>query len=111
MRGVPRERRAISRAARRLDRDAEQLRAAQDDLREILGRVEVEPDDVPEAREERRREQAGARRRADEREGLERDLDRAREGALARHDVDDGVVDAPGRGSPRRRGSGGGSRR
>jgi hypothetical protein len=33
-----------------VDRNAEQLRAARDDARQVLGRIEVEADDVAEAR-------------------------------------------------------------
>jgi hypothetical protein len=50
--------------------------------------VVIEANDVAEAREQRRGQETGARRGADHRERLERELDRRRVGAVAGHDVD-----------------------
>ncbi len=66
MRGVPRERRAISREPSSVMLDAEQPRSAADDLLQLLDRVEVEPDRNSEAVAQRRRQQALPRRRADQ---------------------------------------------
>ena len=88
MRGVPRARRAISWAPSATDGRAEHARAARDDLLQILDRVEVEPDGDAEAVAQRRRQQAGARRRADERELGEVDAHRARGRALADDEIE-----------------------
>ena len=92
MRGVPRGalRNLLRRA--RVDGELEQPRAPLDDEGELVHRVEVEPDDVAEAREEGRGEEAGASRGADERERLHGELDGRGEGPLARHDVDAEVL-------------------
>ena len=55
----------------RLDADAEDPRGATYDLADVLFGVVVEPMDDAEAGAQRRRQQAGARRGADERERLE----------------------------------------
>ena len=55
---------------------------------EILDAVELEPLHDAEAVAQRRGQQPGARRRADQREGREVELDRARRRALADHDVE-----------------------
>jgi hypothetical protein len=68
--------------------DVEQPRRAADDLRQLVGAVELEPRDDAEAVAQRVGEHAGARRRADQRERLQLELDRARRRALADHDVD-----------------------
>ena len=88
MRGVPRERRAISMRAVRRHADAEQPRAALDDLHQFLGRVEIQPDRNAEAVAQRRRQQPGARRRADQRELRQIDLHRARRRPLADDQVE-----------------------
>ena len=88
MRGVPRDRRAISAAAAssigtpriRAERRTISSRSA--------GVVELEPVHDAEARAQRRGQQPGARRRADQRELLQRHLHRARARALADHDVE-----------------------
>ena len=88
MRGVPRERRAISDAALVVDRRLQQAGAARDDARQLLGRVELQPRHDAEAVAQRVGQHAGARGRAHQREGLQVELDRARGRALADHDVD-----------------------
>ena len=88
MRGVPRARRAISAAAVRLDRHVEDPRRPAHDLLEVGRRVELQPVRDAEPRAQRRGEQPGARRRADQREGLEPHLHRARARPLADDDVD-----------------------
>ena len=86
--------RRAARAARDLeaavgvDRHLEQAGRAADDARELLGAVELEPRDDAEAVAQRIGQHAGARRRADQRERLQLELDRARRRALADHDVD-----------------------
>ena len=88
MRGVPRDRRAISRAASVVDRDAQDARRAADDLFDVGFRVEVEAMDDAEPRAQRRRQQPSPRRRADQRERLQRHLDRSRARPLADDDVE-----------------------
>ena len=88
MRGVPRARRAISSRAVGGERDAEHARAAVDDLLQLLAGVEIEPHRNAEAVAQRRREQAGARRRADQRELREIDPHRARRRPLADDEVE-----------------------
>ncbi len=88
MRGVPRERRRDLGRGIVLQRHAENARRAADDLLDVLVRVEVEPVDDPEPRAQRRRQQAGARRRTDERELLQRHLHRARARTLPDDDVE-----------------------
>ena len=88
MRGVPRERRAISTRGVVLDRDAEDVGGAADDDGERVDVVEVEAVHDAEARAQRRGEQTRARRRADEREARQLELQRARRRTLSDHDVD-----------------------
>ncbi len=59
-----------------------------DDLLQIALGVELEPVHDAETRSQRRRQQAGARRRPDERELLQRHFHRPGAGALADHDVE-----------------------
>ena len=90
----PGDARRAARAPRDLARavlahaDAEHARAALDDQLQFLGRVEIQPDRDAEAVAQRRRQQAGARRRADEREVGEVDLHRARRRALADDEIE-----------------------
>jgi spore maturation protein CgeB len=58
MRGVPRDRFAISRAPSRIDGDLQHIGRPPDDQVEILDRVVVEPLHDPEARPHRRRQHA-----------------------------------------------------
>ena len=88
MRGVPRERRAISVRAVGGEGDAEDAGAAAHDVFEFVHRVEIEPDRNAEAVAERRRQQAEPRRRADQRERREVDLHRARRRPLADDQVE-----------------------
>src|SRR5690606_15637134 len=74
-----------------LDLDADDARRAEDDLLKELGGVVVVAEVDPEAGAERGREEALARRRADERERRQRDADGARARAGIDQDVD-GVV-------------------
>ena len=78
MRGVPRERLAISFAPVVGERDADHPRAARDDALELLGRVKIEPDRNAETIAQGCGEQPGAGRRADQGEPGEVDLHRAR---------------------------------
>ena len=75
------------------DLDGEDARRAPDDAGELVGLVVVEPEGHPEAVAERRRQQARARRRADEREGRQVERERARRRALADDDVDAEVLE------------------
>ena len=87
MRGVPRPRRAISRAAR-LASGTSRIRAERsDDLRQLLLGVEVEPVGGPEPVAQRAADPARARRRADDRERLQREAQRSRRRPLADHHV------------------------
>ena len=74
--------------ARRLDRHVELQRPSGARSRPAPRRVEVEPQADAEAVAQRRGEQPGARRRADQRERLQVELDRARRRPLPDHDVD-----------------------
>ena len=94
-----------------LDLDAEDPRAAPDDRAELLGRVVVEPEREPEAVAQRRRQQAGARGRADERERRQVERQRARRRPLADDDVEPEVLERRVEDLLDRRGSAGGSRR
>ena len=78
MRGVPRERRAISLAPSSREFEPDDARAAPHDALEFRHGVEIEPHRNAEAVAQRRRQQAGAGGRADQRELREVDLDRAR---------------------------------
>ena len=88
MRGVPRERRAISSAPcgsiSILRSPAERVTI----LRQLRRRVELEARDDAEAIAQRVREHPGARRRADQRERRQVELDAARRRPFADHDVD-----------------------
>ena len=75
-------------AAFGVERHLEQAGRAANDLRQLLGAVELEPGDDAEAIAQRIGQHAGARGRADQRERLQLELDRARRRALADHDVD-----------------------
>ena len=88
MRGVPRDRRAIS--CRRLGRDlhVQDARRPRDNLGEVGLVVEVEAVDDAKPRSERRRQQPRPRRRPDERERLHRQLGGPRARPLPDHDVD-----------------------
>ena len=66
----------------------EQAGRAPHDRGELVGRVELQSRDDAEAVAQRIGEHARARRRADQREGLQLELDRARRRAFADHDVD-----------------------
>ena len=88
MRGVPRDRRASSAAARVDNRHVQNARRPLDDLLQVDLVVEVQAMDDAEARAQRPRQQPGARRRANQRELLQRHLDRSRARALADHDVE-----------------------
>ena len=76
-----------------LDLDAEDARRAAHDRRELGRLVVVEAERHPEAVAERRREQAGARRRADEREGGQVERERACGRPLADDDVEPEVLE------------------
>ena len=65
MRGVPRERRAISHAPSGVDRDAQDAGGAGDDRLELVVGVVVEPGDETEAVAQRSGDHAGARGGAD----------------------------------------------
>ena len=69
-----------------VDPHVEDLGRAVDDAREVGGRVGLEPVLDAEAVAQRRREQPGARRRADERERRQVERDDARAGALPDRD-------------------------
>ena len=90
---MPRARAARARAPALIAGDPEQRGAASDDLLEILDRVEIEPQRDAEARVQRRGEQPGARRGADQRERLDVELDGLGVRAVAGHDVDAKVLD------------------
>ena len=88
MRGVPRERLAISFAPSSRHADPEHARAALHDQLQFVDGVELEPDRDAEAVAQRRREEPGAGRRADQRELRQLDLDRARRRPLADDQVE-----------------------
>ena len=69
-----------------LDLDLEDARGAANDLRQVGGVVVLEPLGDAEAVAQRRRQQPGPGRRADERERRQVERDRPRAGALAEHD-------------------------
>ena len=89
-----RDTRRAARAACDLDRalgfdgDLEQLGRAGDDARELLGGVELQPGNDPEAVAQRVGQHASARGRADQSERLQIELDATGAGSLADHDVD-----------------------
>ena len=111
MRGVPRERRAISVAPSSVSADAEDAGAAPDDVFELLDGVEIEADRDAEAVAERRGEQAEAGGGADQRERCEADLDRARRRPFADDQVELKILERRDRGFPRRPATGDGFRR
>src|SRR5205085_7204544 len=75
------------------DLDAENTRRAVNDRAELPRVVIVEPEGKAEPVAQRRREQAGARRRADERERRQVERQCARGRALTYHDVDAEVLE------------------
>ena len=87
-RGVPRERRAISRAAVRGHGRRQQPRAARDDRLQLGRRVEHQAQRDAEAVAQRRRQQPGAGGGADQGEGRQVDAHRARRRPLADHQVE-----------------------
>ena len=87
-RGVPRERRAISSAESSSISHPQDAGRAPHDARQLLDLVVLQALPDAEAVAQRRREQAGARGGADERERLHVHADAARRRALADHDVD-----------------------
>ncbi len=88
MRGVPRERLAISRAPSADIGGAEHAGAARDDQLEFGDRIEIEPDRNAEAIAQRIGQQPDPRRRADERELRQIDPNRARRRTFADHQVE-----------------------
>ena len=88
MRGVPRERRAISPAPSASQAMPRMPAERAHDARQLLRRIELQALHDAEAVAQRRGQQAGARGGADQRERRQVELDRARGGALADHDVD-----------------------
>ena len=76
-----------------LDLDAEDARRAAHDRTELSRVVVAEPERHPEAVAQRRRQQARARRGADEREGRQVERERARGGALPDDDVEPEVLE------------------
>ncbi len=88
MRGVPRLRCAIVARAGRLDPHVEDARAALDDVLQFGGLVVIEVVHQAEAVAQRRGEHPRARRRADEREAFERQLQRFRIRAAVDDEVD-----------------------
>ena len=87
MRACPGAARDLGGAVRR-DFGVEQARAARDDVAQVGGVVELQPRDDAEAVTQRIGQHAGAGSGAHQREGLQVQLDAARGGALADHDVD-----------------------
>jgi hypothetical protein len=88
MRGVPRERRAISTRRRRRSRQFSRRAERRTMSASSSGGVELQPGDDAEAVAQRIGQHAGARGGADQREGRQVELDRARRRAFADHDVD-----------------------
>ena len=76
-----------------LDLDAEDARGAPHDRRELIRVVVAEPEGHPEAVAQRRRQETGARRRADQREGRQVERERSRGRALADDDVEPEVLE------------------
>ena len=91
-RGVPRARVATSSAASASMPDLEEARRSARDVHEVGRVVGLEPLEEAEARAERRREQAFARRRADQRERLDLQAHGPRARTLVDHDVDHEVL-------------------
>ena len=92
MRGVPRLRAPISRAASGAIADRQDARRAVHDLRQRGDVVEVQAQRDAEAAVQRLGEQARARRRADQREGRQVHLHRARHRPFADEDVEPEVL-------------------
>lgn len=92
MRGVPRERPHDLGAAVRLDLDGEQTGGALDDPLQLGGGVELHVPGEAEAVAQRRGQQAGPGRGADEGEGRQFERDGGGAGALADDDVDPEVL-------------------
>ena len=88
IRGVPRPRRAIARAAASSIVDVEDPRRAVDDRGQLVVLVEVEPVGRPEAVTERRADPPRPRRRADDRERLQAEPEAPRRRPLADHHVE-----------------------
>ena len=88
MRGVPRERLAISSAPSGEIGSSSRPAGARDDALQLLRGVELQPRHDAEAVAQRIGQHAGARGRAHQRERRQVELDRARRRALADHDVD-----------------------
>ena len=88
MRGGPRERRAMAARRFRIDLDPEDRRGAKNHSLEIVFGIEVETVHDAEAASKRRRQETGARRRADEGEVGDRDLHRLRGRTLTDDDVE-----------------------
>ena len=93
IRGVPRARRAISSAASGRDLELEDAGAPAHDRGQLLGAVEVEPEGETEAVAQRRGQQAGARRRPDERERRQVERERPGRRPLADDDVEPEVLE------------------
>ena len=92
MRGVPRLQWAIFVGGRVVDVDAQLGRVAADDLGELVDAVKIEMLADLEAIAQRRREQAAARRGADQRERPQLHVHRAGPGPFAERDVDAKVL-------------------
>ena len=92
IRGVPRPRCAIRRAASGVDLDAQDARRPPDDRRQVVLAVEVEPVGHPEPVAQRAADPAGPRRGADHGERLEAEPQAARARPLADHDVEREVL-------------------
>ena len=88
MRGVPRERLAISFAPSSASARPITRGAARDDALQLLGRIEIEPDRNAEPVAQRRGQEPGAGRRADQGELGEIDLHRARRRPRADDEVE-----------------------
>ena len=88
MRGVPRERAAISREASGVSGRVQDARAAAYDFDQVFDFVELEAQRNAETVAQRLGDHAGTRRRADERERGEVDLHRARRRAFADDEVE-----------------------
>ncbi len=88
IRGVPRERRAISNAPPCSKRHPQDVRGALDDQDQVVGVVVVETGDEAEAVAQRAGDEAGARGGADEREPGKVEADGTRRGSLPDDDVE-----------------------
>jgi hypothetical protein len=92
MRGVPRQRGRNLLGAVVVDGDLQHVGRAQHDAHQIVRAIEGQPGRKTETIAQRRRQQAGAGRRAHQRERLEVERDRPRVGALADDDVEAKVL-------------------